>query len=108
MDKALKRLINEPNIIYLGGRMSGKTELCRKAFEQRQKDIEIVKKSLKALEIIKKHRLDIDWFLQFVKQDISYKHYVYCIEQSDNKFAQRFKLSQEEYELLKEVLKWKN
>ena len=59
----------------------------------------------KALKIIKEHRLDIDWFLQFVTQDISYKHYVYCVEQGDNKFAQRFLLSEEEYELLKEFLK---
>ena len=60
---------------------------------------------LKALEIIKEHRLDIDWFLQFVEQDISYQHYVYCVEQGDNKFAKRFLLSEEEYELLKEILK---
>ena len=59
----------------------------------------------KALEIIKEHRLDIDWFLQFVTQDISYQHYVYCIEQSNNAFAKRFLLNDEEYELLKEVLK---
>ena len=58
----------------------------------------------KALEIIKEHRLDIDWFLQFVEQDISYQHYVYCVEQGDNKFAKRFLLSEEEYELLKEIL----
>lgn len=62
-------------------------------------------KKFKALEIIKEHRLDIDWFLQFVKQDISYKHYVYCVEQGDNKFAQRFLLNEEEYNLLKEMLK---
>ena len=59
----------------------------------------------KALEIIKEHRLDIDWFLQFVEQDISYQHYVYCVEQGDNKFAKRFLLSEEEYELLRKVLK---
>lgn len=59
----------------------------------------------KALEIIKEHRLDIDWLLQFVKQDISYQHYVYCVEQSNNAFAKRFLLNDEEYELLKEVLK---
>ena len=62
-------------------------------------------KSLKALEIIKEHLLDIDWFLQFVKQDISYQHYVYCVEQSNNAFAKRFLLNKEEYELLKEILK---
>lgn len=59
----------------------------------------------RAVEIIKEHRLDIDRFLQFVKQDISYQHYVYCIEQSDNAFAKRFLLNKEEYELLKEILK---
>ena len=62
-------------------------------------------KKVQALEIIKEHRLDIDWFLQFVKQDISYQHYVYCVEQSNNAFAKRFLLSKEEYELLKEFLK---
>lgn len=67
-------------------------------------DIKTVRTTLKALEIIKKHRLDIDWFLQFVKQDINYKYYVYCVEQSDNEFAKRFLLTKEEYELLKEVL----
>jgi len=59
---------------------------------------------LKALEIIKEHRLDIDWFLQFVRQDIDYKYYVYCVEQGDNKFAKRFLLTEEEYNLLKEIL----
>lgn len=59
----------------------------------------------RAVEIIKEHRLDIDWFLQFVKQDISYKHYVYCVEKSDNKFAKRFLLKEEEYNFLKEILK---
>ena len=62
-------------------------------------------KKFKALEIIKEHRLDIDWFLQFVEQDISYQHYVYCIEQSNNAFVKRFLLNDEEYELLKEILK---
>lgn len=63
-----------------------------------------IKEVLITLEIIKEHRLDIDWFLQFVRQDIDYKYYVYCVEQGDNKFAQRFLLSEEEYELLKEIL----
>ena len=49
----------------------------------------------KALEIIKEHRLDIDWFLQFVTQDISYQHYVYCVEQSNKAFAKRFLLNDE-------------
>ena len=61
-------------------------------------------KMTEALEIIKEHRLDIDWFLQFVKQDISYQHYVYCVEQSNNAFAKRFLLNDKEYELLKEIL----
>lgn len=64
-----------------------------------------ISERFKALEIIKEHRLDIDWFLQFVTQDISYKHYVYCVEQGDNKFAKRFLLTEQEYELLKEILK---
>ena len=34
-------------------------------------------KQNQVLKIIKEHRLDIDWFLQFVEQDISYKNYVY-------------------------------
>lgn len=67
--------------------------------------LEQVDKLDKALDIIKEHRLDIDWFLQFVRQDIDYKHYVYCVEQGDNKFAKRFLLSEEEYDLLKEILK---
>ena len=58
----------------------------------------------RAVEIIKEHRLDIDWFLQFVKQDITYKTYVYCVEQGDNEFAKRFLLKEEEYNFLKEVL----
>lgn len=58
----------------------------------------------KAVEIIKEHLLDIDWFLQFVTQNISYQHYVYCIEQSNNAFAKRFLLNKEEYDLLKEIL----
>lgn len=74
-------------------------------FDKDSEDIRTVRKALKALEIIKEHRLDIDWFLQFVEQDISYQHYAYCVEQGDNKFAKRFLLSEEEYELLKEVLK---
>lgn len=62
----------------------------------------------KAVEIIKEHRLDIDLFLQFVTQNISYQHYVYCVEQSNNAFAKRFLLNEQEYELLKEILKWKH
>ena len=62
-------------------------------------------KKLKGLEIIKEHRLNIDWFLQFVKQDINYEIYVMCIEESDNEFAKRFILNKEEYDLLKEALK---
>lgn len=59
----------------------------------------------KVVEIINEHRLDIDWFLEFVKQDINYKYYVYLVEQSDNEFAKRFLLNEEEYNLLKEIFR---
>ena len=94
------------NIIEIALIENGKLKEC---YENELKNVSyynnLALKYKKALEIIKEHRLDIDWFLQFVEQDISYQHYVYCVEQGDNKFAKRFLLSEEKYELLKEILK---
>ena len=85
------------------------TEKIKKCYKNELKNVSyynyLALKYKKALEIIKEHRLDIDWFLQFVAQDISYQHYVYCVEQSNNAFAKRFLLNEQEYELLKEILK---
>ncbi len=52
--KAFKRITEYPVLITIGGRGSGKSEMCRRAFEQRVKDKELVEDALKALEIIKK------------------------------------------------------
>lgn len=83
----------------------GTVEISKTQIRILETELKDAEKYKKALEIIKEHRLDIDWFLQFVKQDISYEHYVYCVEQSDNEFAKRFLLNEEEYERLKEMLK---
>ena len=58
-----------------------------------------------ALDIIINHRMDMEWFRQFVDPDTDYETYLICLEEGDNKFAQRFMLSREEFNLLKRVLK---
>ena len=95
--EALERIITEPNFVYFSGRMSGKTEMSRKAFEQRQKDFETIQKSLKALEIIKKKKVNV-WTLLETKTYAEYNFKEIVVKP-------KRKLTQEEYELLKEVLK---
>lgn len=51
--RAFNRIIKPRTFIYLGGRMSGKTEMVRKEFERRQKDIECVKTALKEYNQLK-------------------------------------------------------
>ena len=63
-----------------------------------------IEKSLKALKIIKNKRVNIDNFLNHITRNIDYKEYeklhgLFRIMVFSNK-----KLTQEEYELLKEVL----
>ena len=95
---AFNRLVNSPNTVYLGSRINGKSELCKKAFEQKQKDIETVQKSLKAQEIAKTKRVDIA-HLQDSKDCREYNEVV-------RKLATLWRvlpLTEEEYQLVKEI-----
>ena len=126
--RAFNRIIKPRTFIYLSSRMSGKTEMARKEFERRQKDIECVKTTLKnhnqlqidydemnrindelnlgnhqlrdeniklrkALEIIKNKNPD----LCLLKTASDFQHYM-------DLCAMRNEITQEEYDLLKEIL----
>ena len=69
-------------------------------------NIKTIEKELKALEIIKKKKVNVDNFLNHIEKDTDYKEYkrlcgLYKIMVFSDK-----ELTQEEYELLKEVLLW--
>ena len=110
--EALEKLTN-----YKCSRMSEKIE-CKEIIEKELKDYENLKlkhksmqdavlddfKKLKALEIIKEKRVNVDIFLNRIKRDTDYKEYkrlcgLYKITIFSGK-----ELTQQEYELLKEVL----
>ena len=80
-------------------------ELCKenkklkKALKEKEKD----EKKLKALEIIKEKSVDVG-FLQFLKSCSNERYNNYIIEHAWTKNTK--KLTQEEYDLLKEVLEW--
>ena len=106
--QALERIIN-PRITYFCGRMSGKTEMARKEFEQRQKDIECVISALKENEKLKK-------MIELIKEKVAplVNLDITDIGDGSNKLRYRIydselfaytNLTQEEYNLLKEILK---
>ena len=67
---------------------------------------EIIETALKALEIIKEKRVNVDVFLIRVKKDTDYKEYKrLCCLYKIMTFSEK-ELTQEEYDLLKEVLLW--
>lgn len=71
-----------------------------------EEDAEIIEKSLKALEIIKNKRVDVNEFIEFMKYyDDTY--YGYQLEFENNAIGinlGREELTEEEFDLLKEVL----
>ena len=65
-----------------------------------EEDANIIEKSLKALEIIKKKRVNVSWFIHCQMFNSPLMMY--------NELHDKRELTQEEYELLKEVLKGDN
>lgn len=68
-------------------------------YDKDSEDIQIVRKALKALEIIKENHVQIGWFTKLLKIHPNYTEGEYNFGLPDN-----MKLSEEEYKLLKEVL----
>ena len=64
----------------------------------------LVEKSLKALELIKKKRVNVRVFLKYCNREDGLK--LYNNQCCDCQEMESKELAQEEYELLKEVLKW--
>lgn len=94
---ALKSLVGNKFFMLLG-RTHGKRQLAN--------DIDIIQKALKALDIIKEKRVNIDALIKYIKtnavDDIPlcwYNEYIALFEEDRC-------LTQKEYDLLKEVLKW--
>ena len=68
-------------------------------YDKDSEDIQIVRKALEVLEIIKEHNVQISWFTRLLKSNPRYTHEDYNFALADN-----CQLSKEEYEILKEVL----
>ena len=101
MSKALEALkeFKGNNNTILVGRVMGKQHYldCLQAIE----------KSLKALEIIKEKNVDIDYFLFWSKQGVLGKVEDYNqLLKHKNGRCKRLPLTEEEFNLLKEVLEW--
>ena len=124
--RAFKRIV-KPKTYTLGARMCGKTLMAAEQFDQHLKDIECVETALKenknlkckvatttasclmlreelnkknkALEIIKNKRVDT----YYLMQTDTLEEYNRCLH--DCKWFPNYPLIQEEYKLLKEVLK---
>lgn len=83
-------------------------------FENWQNRLEIVEKELKTLEIVKEKKVNVGNFIYWLKRKPrTYKDYLqdYCQEQwylhykdNNDDRCKFYKLTEEEYELLKEVL----
>ena len=69
---------------------------------------DIICKKLKALEIIKRTGLSVDWFVgSFIKQDANYNVFLMLLEEMGNEghLAKQLMMTKKEFDLLKEVLK---
>lgn len=76
-----------------------------KSFDE---DLMVIETALKALEIIKEKKVYIDWFVSsFIKQDADYNVFLMLLEEmgTDGHLAEQLMMSEEEFDLLKEVLK---
>ena len=69
-----------------------------------REDIIIVKKALETLNIIKEKRVNVDNFLRHIEKDTDYKEYVRLCGLYKIMVFSDIKLTQGEYNLLKEVL----
>lgn len=79
----------------------------RLSLAKEYKDVNNAAKRLKALDIIKRTKIDVDWFVgTFIKQDIDYAGFLICLKEIGNEghLAEQLTMNEEEYELLKEVL----
>ena len=65
---------------------------------------EDISKKLKALEIIKEKRVNVDYFIERIKKDTDYKEYKKLRGLYKITIFSRKNLTQEEFDLLKEIL----
>ena len=93
MNKELKAFYDLADVYFDNDIVKEKYGITEKTFNEKKK---IIETALKALEIIKNKQVYIRQFLMY-KNNLSF----YNAEMSDNR-----KLTQEEYDILKEVLLW--
>lgn len=74
----------------------GNSDLIESAYKE---ECEVIEKELKALEIIKKKRVNVHKFMWCIFKKYSAFHYNFYFCEEDDQF-----LDDEEFELLKEVL----
>lgn len=74
---------------------------CKFLTDYDKKQVDIIEKELKALEIIKKKRVNVHKFMWCIFKKYSAFHYNFYFCEEDDQF-----LDEEEFELLKEIL-WK-
>ena len=90
MSKGIEKLKEIQNELYGHYDFKDVSEYSKEQFS-------IIEKELKALEIIKEKRLDVDCLIKWLrKDDYELYHHTYLHHRED--------LTQEEYDLLKEVL----
>lgn len=82
---------------------AGRLDLDYVGSDEHKNDYNIIEKELEALEIIKEKRVDVDLLMDCSPYD-GYRHTTGLIEYNNSTTITQKELTQEEYDILKEVL----